>query len=368
MIRFLNRLFFGTPRRALSSGLFLFCALSALDYLLADEVSIDVFYFIPIFIVTWRGGRAWGVGMSLAGTLAWLGDARVFAPAFTDATWIVFWNAAVRLGSMLALVQLLTELKGLLARERAVSGLKSSMLHTVSHEFNNSLTSMSAGLFLLQETEPSGGDETRPRIYAMLNDAQRAMALYVKNILNEARMEAGKFRLEKKPVALRDLALEATGTAREILRQKGIKLSVKMPEQPIMVDADQAALALVISNLLGNAIKYTPQNGRITVEICPSGEPPSKVIFSVEDTGIGISLEDLKHITAGFYRTQEGKNAADGFGLGLKISNELLNLHGSRLEIASEKGKGSSFFFELPALQGGSDKPPHEQRSADFAD
>ena len=142
-----------------------------------------------------------------------------------------------------------------------------------------------------------------------------------------------------------------------MLKQKNLKLSTKMPAIPIMVYADHTALALVVSNLLSNAIKYTPQNGKITVEVCSAGESGTKAIFSVEDTGIGIPLEDLKKITAGFYRTEEGKNAAAGFGLGLKISSELLALHGSRLEISSEKGKGSSFFFELPALPPGNQVP-----------
>ena len=224
------------------------------------------------------------------------------------------------------------------------------MLHTVSHEFNNALTVMSTGLFLLRESEPGPVDETRARLLLMLANAQTQMALYVKNILNEARMDEGKFKLDKRPLALRELVGECVDSVRALLKQKDITLEFKMPEVPVFVSADREALALVVSNLLGNAIKYTPQNGRIDVEICPAGEPPKKIIFSVEDSGIGISLADLKKITAGFYRTEDGKTAAGGFGLGLKIVNELLNLHGSRLEISSERGKGSDFFFELPAL------------------
>ena len=357
LLDILNAFFLGTRRRALITGLFIFCALTALDYSLADEISIDVFYFIPIFIVTWHGGKAWGVGMSVICTADWLGDALVFNPATFPTPQIFLWNAAVRLGFFLILVHLLAEFKGLLARERAAIKLKSAMIHTVSHEFNNSLSNMSAGLFLLQETEPGGGNETRSRIYAMITDTHHKLTLYVKNMLNEARMEEGRFKLDKKPVSLADLALEAAGTSQELLTPKNLKLSTKMPAIPIMVYADHTALALVVSNLLSNAIKYTPQNGKITVEVCSAGESGTKAIFSVEDTGIGIPLEDLKKITAGFYRTEEGKNAAAGFGLGLKISSELLALHGSRLEISSEKGKGSSFFFELPALPPGNQVP-----------
>ena len=350
MMNSLNKLFLGTRRRALFTGVFIFFVLTALDYVLIDEVSIDVFYFIPIFIVTWYGGRIWGAAMSLACTIDWLGDSLFFAPASVSSPHILIWNALVRLASFITLVYLLAEFKTLLARERAASKLKSSMIHTVSHEFNNSLTSMSGGLFLLRETEPDELDEKRSRLYSMLTGAHQQLALFVKTILNDARMESGKFKLEKTPVALRQLLLDTTNATEELLKQKNISLSANIPEFPVLVDADPAALALVVSNLLINAIKYTPQRGKITVALKTSGEPPQKVIFSVEDTGIGISLEDLKKITTGFYRTEEGRTAAGGFGLGLKISDELLRLHGSRLEISSEKGKGSEFFFELPAL------------------
>jgi signal transduction histidine kinase len=343
----------GTRRGALFSSILLFSLISAADHLLANEISLDVFYFLPISLAAWRGGRAWGNWLSLACTAVWLADSRLLSPEFSAAPHVQLWNAGVRLGAFLVLVELLEGLKSVLARERAVSKLKSSMLHTVSHEFNNALTGISTGLYLLQETEPPAGDPLRPQLYGSIFSSQQKLQLYVKNLLNEARMEDGRFRIEKEALPLRELVENSIAAVDTLLRQKKIELIKVLPDIPVPVYADREALALVVSNLLGNAIKYTPQNGRITVEICPSGDPPGRVIFSVEDTGIGISLEEQKKITSGFYRTAEGKLAADGYGLGLRIANELLALHGSRLEIASEKGKGSSFFFELPAAAAG---------------
>ena len=348
MIKPLTTFFLGTRRRALFTGLFLFCALTVLDYILAEEVSIDIFYFAPIAIVTWYGNRAWGIGLSLVGTLAWLADALIITPAAFATPQIFFWNATVRLFFFLTLIYILAKLNGLLIRERAASRLKSTMIRMVSHEFNNSLTAISGGLFLLEETEPGGSNETRSELYTMLNNARHKLAGYVKNILNEARLEDGKFKLEKTTFALSDLALKTAGDMRGLLKQKNIELSMRMPGTAVLLHADQTALALIASNLLANAIKYTPQNGKITIKISLSEEPPDKVIFSVEDTGIGISLDDLNKITTGFYRTEGGKTLAEGFGMGLTIINQLLNLHGSQLEISSEPGKGSNFFFKLP--------------------
>lgn len=344
------RSFFTCTRcRAVVRGVLLFALVSGCDYALRNEISIDVFYFLPIFVLVWYGSWRWGLAAAFAGVVVWLTDERVFAPDFAQMYHIVIWNAVVRLAFFAAFVLLLQRIKSLVARERAVAKLKSAMIHTVSHEFNNALTSLSAGLFLLKETDRSCSDDSRARIFVTLEDSQRKLALYVKNILNEARMEEGRFRIEKRPIALRELASDAAASVAGLLAQKGIKLSMDMPPSPVLVDADREALALVISNLLGNAVKYTGQGGSISVRIAHHPGAPGKVVFAVEDSGIGISLEDLKRITSGFYRSEEGRAQAEGFGLGLRISNQLLDLHGSRLEISSEKGKGSCFFFELPA-------------------
>ena len=339
-----------TRAKTLAAAVLLVLFIGAADYFTGDEIAVSFFYLIPVMLVTWRLGLRYGLAASVLSAAVWLlGDygltARVYAHPL-----IPYWNTLVGFSFFIVSVILLSRVKTLLQREKTQSQLKSSMIHTVSHEFNNALTIMSTGLYLLKETEKDPLDETRARLLLLLENAQTQMSLYVKNILNEARMEEGRFKLDKKPLALRDLVTVCVASVQELVKQKGITIKVEMPEAPVFVSADREALALVVSNLLGNAIKYTPHNGSINVEICPTGEPAKHVIFSVEDSGIGISLADLKKITTGFYRAEDGKTAADGFGLGLKIVNELLTLHGSRLEISSEKGKGSNFFFELPAL------------------
>ncbi|MCX5793443.1 MAG: HAMP domain-containing sensor histidine kinase [Elusimicrobia bacterium] len=339
-----------TTAKTMTAAVLLVFVVGCADYFTGYEIAVSFFYLIPVLLVTWRTSLLYGLAVSLLSALAWFASDYGFTGRVYAHPLIPYWNALVGLAFFMVSVLLLSRVRTLLQREQAQSQLKSSLLHTVSHEFNNALTVMSTGLYLLKDSEPKPVDATRDRIFLMLGNAQTQMALYVKNILNEARMEQGKFKLDKKPLALRELAEECIASVRELLKQKDITFGLKMPELPVFVSADKEAMALVMSNLLGNAIKYTPQNGRIDVEICPTGEPPKKVIFSVEDSGIGISLADLKKITAGFYRTEEGKEAAAGFGLGLRIVNELLNLHESRLEISSEKGKGSNFFFELPAL------------------
>lgn len=339
-----------TKTKALVVSVLLLATIASFDHFSHYQISFSSFYLLPVMLMTWRFNLNAGLAVALLSAVMWLLDDYWTREYVYAHPLIPYWNALIRFIFFVTAAVLLDRIKSLLQKTRAESKLKSAMIHAVSHEFNNALTSMSTGLFLLEETEPAGSDETRPRLYLAMSSAQQKLKLYVKNILNDARMEDGKFKLEKQPLALRDLLVEAVDAVEEIVKQKNITLRRNLPRIPVLVEADKEALALVIGNLLGNAVKYTPQDGEITVQISSFDGKVPKAVFSVEDTGPGISLEDVKRITAGFYRTSESRAAAEGFGLGLKISNELLALHGSRLQIASETGKGSSFSFELPAL------------------
>lgn len=354
MKRFWN-IFFGTRDRAMFSGLICFGLVSEAELLTTNAVSIDVFYLLPLFIFTWFGSLRRGILISVAGLLVWLLDERLGTPGILKHIHILVWNSLVRLSIFAVTAVLLDRVKQLLAKEQSVSRLKSTMIHTVSHEFNNALTGLSAGLFLLKETDPAAEGGTRAQLYGAMEASQRKLSLYVKNILNEARMEEGRFRIEKRPLALRELAESAAESLSELMLQKNIRLIKVFPEKPLFVDADYEALSLVVSNILGNSVKYTGEGGSIQIKVEESGDS-GRLIFSVADTGIGISLEDMEKITAGFYRTHESQSAAAGFGLGLRITNDLLALHGSALQISSEKGKGSRFSFELPVYSQASER------------
>lgn len=346
----LRNFFSGSSRRTFILGGVLLFFVGYIDYVTGYEISVSYFYLAPVLLVGWNINLRAGLMFSLLAAVIWLFNDSLLVRHPYSQPLIPYWNTLVRLAFFATFTFLSDRVRALLERERAFSKMKSALIHTVSHEFNNSLTVFASGIFLLKETEPDTSDETRRKVLTALDETRGQMARYVKNILNEARMEAGKFRLERTVLALRELVNEAVLYLRGILETKGLKLEIEMPELPVLVSADRDALALVVSNLLANAVKYTANGGRIRVGISTRGEPVEKVIFSVEDTGIGIALADIDKITKDFYRTDAGKTAAGGFGLGLNITNELLALHGSRLEIFSEKGKGSRFSFELPAI------------------
>lgn len=246
---------------------------------------------------------------------------------------------------------LLLQIRSLLRREQRSSAVRSAMVHTVSHEFNNALTVIDAAIFLLEETEPEKKDAARAGLYQTLAFERKSLKSYVKNILNEARMEAGRFKIDKKPLALSDLVAGSVSVMEELMRRKKISFTLDLTEEPFVVNADQEAMALVLSNLVGNAVKYTPESGRIAVRL--AAEKAGHITFHIENSGRGIAAGDIERIKTEFFRTGEGQAAAEGFGLGLKICNDMLLLHGSSLEIKSELGKSVCFCFSLPVADTG---------------
>lgn len=251
---------------------------------------------------------------------------------------------------------LLLEMRVLLLRGQKAAELKSAMVHTVSHEFNNALTVIDAVIYLLEESEPEKIDAARAQLYRTLDFERDFLKRFVKNILNEARMETGEFKIEKKPLALQDLVAGAMSAMEELMRRNKISFTVDITAERFMVDADLEALALVISNLVGNAVKYTPESGSIAVRLAT--EKPGYVTFHIENSGSGITAADLEKIKTEFFRTGEGQAAAEGFGLGLKICSDMLRLHGSSLDVKSEPGESTTFSFTLPAAVPGRGQPP----------
>ena len=132
--------------------------------------------------------------------------------------------------------------------------------------------------------------------------------------------------------------------------EKLISLEVASPDGSVTAWADRDKIIQVLMNLIGNAVKFTPSHGKVTVAIERNGD--EWVQTSVADTGPGVSVEEAYKIFDKFYQVaQIGKQKARGTGLGLAISKALVEMHGGRIWVQSEAGRGSTFFFTLPAQQ-----------------
>ncbi|MFI5361030.1 MAG: sensor histidine kinase [Elusimicrobiota bacterium] len=230
-------------------------------------------------------------------------------------------------------------------REAELGRLKGSLVSMASHEFNNALSILGGTAHLLRATEPASSPKDRGEYYTVLETNLRILALAVSNLLDLGRMEDGRFAVHPRRADLGQVLLDAAAALKPLYERKQIAFALEIPADAPPASADPEALSLVATNLIGNAVKYTPEKGRVTAAV--SVEPDGRLRVSVADSGIGVAPEDRERILQG-HRTPEGRKAAHGFGVGLTIVKRVLDAHGTALEIDGAPGKGSRFSFVLP--------------------
>jgi len=249
----------------------------------------------------------------------------------------------------------ITEKKRYEYRLRELDRLKSDFVSNVSHELRTPLTAIkgSADNMLDGITGPLNEKQTR-YIARMKSNADRLTRL-INDLLDLSRIEAGKIDLKPGRLALVGLAREVVENIRPVALEKLISLEVASADG-VTAWADRDKTTQVLLNLVGNAVKFTPQNGKVTVAVKKNGSQWVEV--SVADNGPGIVPEEARSIFDRFYQiAQAGKQKAKGTGLGLAISKALVEMHGGKIWVESEVGKGSTFSFTLPAEQPFSSSP-----------
>jgi signal transduction histidine kinase len=244
-----------------------------------------------------------------------------------------------------AMSEMAERLNAQFQREAELGRLKGSLVSMTSHEFNNALGILGGVTGLLRSTEPAPPTGRRAEYYAVIEANLRSLALAVSNLLDLGRLEDGRFAVHPRRAELGRVLEDAAAALQPLYRRKELAFSLEIPPDLPPALADPEALGLVATNLLGNAIKYTPEKGRVTASA--SVEPDGRLRVSFVDSGIGVAPEDRRRILEG-HRTEEGRKAAKGFGVGLTIVKRVLDAHGAALEITGEKGSGSRFSFVLP--------------------
>jgi two-component system phosphate regulon sensor histidine kinase PhoR len=168
----------------------------------------------------------------------------------------------------------------------------------------------------------------------------------IDNLLNLARIEAGVVQVSRESTSLNELLLEAIDIVRPAAEAKQIALETDLSQMYLGVLVDHDMMMQAAINLLSNAVKYTPERGRVTLRSRPIDQ---KAIFEVEDTGVGLCEEDKVRVFEKFYRVKKDREMASGTGLGLPLAKHIVeDVHGGRLSLESELGKGSIFSVILP--------------------
>lgn len=221
--------------------------------------------------------------------------------------------------------------------------MKSDFVAYASHELRTPLTTIKMLVRLMMMDVP---EESKQYEYLTIIDTQaRRQTRLVNNLLDFARLEAGKYELELEPVRPAHVARSAISVCRPLAEDKGLELVTEYDKDLAPVMANEGGLEQVLINLLGNAIKFTDEGGRVSLT-CKRDRDGLR--FVVEDTGIGMSPEQLGRIFNKFYTVHNPTKRGEGTGLGLVISSMIMKKLGGRIDVTSELGAGTRFTVNLP--------------------
>lgn len=256
--------------------------------------------------------------------------------------------------SMVPLVTFEGELKNVLTvmaditMLKEIEQLKTDFMATVSHEFRTPLTSilMGAGMMKmgkLAELTPKGQEI----LEAIEEDCSRLLRL-ADNLLDLSRMEAGAISMEMTEAHTEKMIQAALGTLRLQAENRGIQLRTSVPPDLPLIKADVTKIIWVLTNLVGNALRYTDQGGSVTVKARNRG---TRIFFSVADTGKGIPSEHHQRIFEKYVQGEDQSYSSGGAGLGLAICKDIVEAHGGEIWVESEPGQGATFTFSVPVFR-----------------
>ena len=232
-----------------------------------------------------------------------------------------------------------------LTRVRRLETVRRDFISNVSHELRTPLASLKALTETLQDgalADPEAG----PRFLSRISTEVDALTQMAQELLDLSRIESGQVELLLTPLAPKSLLTSAADRMRMQAERAGLKLSVKCEDDLQNIRADKSRLEQVLVNLIHNAVKFTKPGGEIVL-VAESAN--SGVRFAVRDSGAGIPTESLSRIFERFYRVDRSRTGS-GTGLGLSISKHIIEAHGGHIWAESDEGRGSTFYFEIPAL------------------
>ena len=243
----------------------------------------------------------------------------------------------------------ITEKKRYERRLKELDKLKSDFVSNVSHELRTPLTAIKGSVDNMLDGLTGDLNEKQSRYLVRIKSNTDRLARLINDLLDLSKIEAGT-RLKPTNLDLVTIAREVAESLGPVAAEKFISFAIKCVENNLTAWADPDRIAEVFTNLLGNAIKFTPTHGTVTLSLQRNGAEWVKV--SVADTGPGVPVEEANRIFDKFYQvTQAEKQKSVGTGLGLSITKALVEMHGGKIWLESEGGGGSTFSFTLPAEQ-----------------
>lgn len=224
---------------------------------------------------------------------------------------------------------------------------KSDFISTASHELRTPLTVINSYLEMFEEGMLGDLSENQREKIAIIRTQTDHMIRLVEDMLDTLRLESRKFKIQKIPLKLDEIAKSAVDEVSRLADLKEHQMSLKINGELPRIKGDRQRIKQVFGNLLTNAIKYTPNSGKISVELTNEN---GHLLVSISDNGIGIAEEEQEKIFNKFY-TVSGKSLtreSERMGLGLTIARGIVEAHGGKIWVASKLNRGSTFYFTLP--------------------
>jgi signal transduction histidine kinase/CheY-like chemotaxis protein len=244
------------------------------------------------------------------------------------------------------ILQAVTELRRHEEELRTADRRKNEFLAMLAHELRNPLAALQNGVEFLRSQHEAGSPWVR--VEDMMIRQTRQLARLVDDLLDVSRITQGTVRIRREPIEAAELVSMAAEANRSLMDQRGHRFRVEVPERPIWLDADATRLTQVLSNLLNNAARYTPEGGTVSLSVhAIEGE----VRFIVRDNGVGIEPGMLPQVFELFMRAEQAVQSTEaGLGIGLTIVKRMVELHSGTIQAYSDGvGRGSTFIMTLPA-------------------
>lgn len=221
--------------------------------------------------------------------------------------------------------------------------LKNEFLAVASHELKTPITSIKAYTQLLAQTYHQSNDVFLKNALTKVENQVNKMSKLVSDFLNLSKIESDKFQLNREVFSMNQLVAEVVTDIQMV--SPGYRIHAELGSIPVNINADKEKIMQVLTNLLNNAVKYSPENKKVDVILERSGK---EMILYVKDRGIGIKPGEYDKIFERFYRADTNNIHVSGFGIGLYISAEIIKKHGGQIAVKENEEKGSCFYFKLP--------------------
>jgi signal transduction histidine kinase len=218
-------------------------------------------------------------------------------------------------------------------------------IDTLSHELKTPLTSIIAAAGLLAEELQNTADDSLKKLMQTIIHNANTLETRLAELLDIVKTGSGKLQLQFEPVDMKSLIQGTCLQVSPILRNKDLKLNADLPESMPIIHGDGPRLEQVMLNLMTNAAKFTAHGGTITIR---ARQQDNGLVVDVQDNGIGIAREEQSRLFKPYSRLSSDRQQHPGLGLGLALSKQVVELHGGRIWVDSEPGKGSTFSFFVP--------------------